>query len=101
MSKTATNEFSPLDKNKEAFQIGLLIAKLITSYWNSQKNPGKAYIFNRRVHHGEIGSLLGLSNLFKKLQPVPTGLLSGLGEGLAKDDYNDRKEWFTFKKRTR
>jgi hypothetical protein len=101
MSKTATNEFSPLDKNKEAFQIGLLIAKLITSYWNSQKNPGKAYIFNRRVHHGEIGSLLGLSNLFKKSQPVPTGLLSGLGEGLAKDDYNDRKEWFTFKKRTR
>ena len=101
MSKTATNEFSPLGKNKEAFQIGLLIAKLITSYWNSQKNPGKAYIFNRRVHHGEIGSLLGLSNLFKKSQPVPTGLLSGLGEGLAKDDYNDRKEWFTFKKRTR
>jgi hypothetical protein len=101
MSKTATNEFSPLDKNKEAFQIGLLIAKLITSYWNSQKNPGKAYIFNRRVHHGEIGSLLGLSNLFKKSQPVPTGLLSGLGEGLAKDDYNDTKEWFTFKKRTR
>ncbi|HXX96854.1 MAG TPA: hypothetical protein VEL11_07025 [Candidatus Bathyarchaeia archaeon] len=100
MSKTATNE-SSLDKNKEAFQIGLLIAELITSYWNSQKNPGKAYIFNRRVHHGEIGSLLGLSNLFKKSQPVPTGLLSGLGEGLAKDDYNDRKEWFTFKKRTR
>jgi hypothetical protein len=66
-----------------------------------KKNPGKAYIFNRRVHHGEIGSLLGLSNLFKKSQPVPTGLLSGLGEGLAKDDYNDRKEWFTFKKRTR
>ena len=100
-NKTATNEFSPLDKNKGAFQIGFLIAKLITSYWNSQKNPGKAYLFNRRVHHGEIGSLLGLSNFLKKSQPVPTGLLSGLGEGLAKDDYNDRKEWFTFKKRTR
>ena len=40
-SKTATNEFSPLDKNKEAFQIGLLIAKLITSYWNSQKTQAK------------------------------------------------------------
>ena len=99
--KRATNEFSHVDRNKEAFQIGLLIAKLITCYWNSQKNPGKAYIFNRRVHHGEIGSLLGLSNLFKKSQPVPTGLLSGIGEGLTKDDYNDMKEWFTFKKRTR
>jgi len=46
----------------------------------------KTYIFNR-VHHGEVGCLLGLSNLFKKKsQPIPTGLLSGLGEGLAHDD---------------
>ena len=59
----------------------------------------KAYIFNRRVHHGEIGSLLGFSNLFKKSQPLPSGILSGLGEGLAKDDYGDVKEWFTFKKK--
>jgi len=79
MSKTATNEFSPLDKNKGVFQIGLLIANLITSYWNSQKNPGKTYIFNRRVHHGEVGCLLGLSNLFKKSEPVPTGLLGSGG----------------------
>jgi hypothetical protein len=84
---------------KEAFQTGLSIAKLLTSYWNSQQNPDKVYIFNRRVHHGEIGSLLGLSNLFKKRQPIPTGILSGLGEGLANDDYGDRKEWFTFKKK--
>jgi hypothetical protein len=98
--RTATKEFGPLDTSKRPFQIGLLIAKLITCYWNSQKNPGKAYIFNRRVHHGEIGSFLGLSNLFIKSNPVPAGLLSGIGEGLAKDDYIDRKEWFTFKKRT-
>ncbi|MGC2574553.1 MAG: hypothetical protein WA364_23830 [Candidatus Nitrosopolaris sp.] len=51
---------------KEAFQTGLSIAKLLTSYWNSQQNPGKAYLFKRRVHHDEIGALLGLSNLFKK-----------------------------------
>jgi hypothetical protein len=98
--KTATKEDNnPFEKNNEAFQTGLSIAKLLTSYWNSQQNPGKAYIFNRRVHHGEIGSLLGLSNLFKKSQPLPAGILSGLGEGLAKDDYGDRKEWFTFKKK--
>jgi hypothetical protein len=28
-----------------------------------------------------------------------TGILSGLGTGLAKDDYNDVKEWFLFKKK--
>jgi hypothetical protein len=72
---------------------------LITSYWNSQEKPGKVYIFNRRVHHGGVGSLLGLSNLFKKSQPIPTGILSGLGEGLAKDDYADRDEWFKFEKK--
>jgi hypothetical protein len=43
--KTAAKEDNnPTEKNNEAFQIGLSIAKLLTSYWNSQKNPGKAYI---------------------------------------------------------
>ena len=98
--KTATRkDDNPSGKNNDAFQTGLSIAKLLTSYWNSQQKPGKAYIFNRRVHHGEIGSLLGFSNLFKKSQPLPAGILSGLGEGLAKDDYGDVKEWFTFKKK--
>jgi hypothetical protein len=98
--KTATGtDDDPSERNKEAFQASFSIAKLLTSYWNSQQNPGKAYIFNRRVHHGEIGSLLGFSNLFKKSQPLPSGILSGLGEGLAKDDYGDVKEWFTFKKK--
>ena len=98
--KTATRKDDNLSgKNNEAFQTGLSIAKLLTSYWNSQRNPGKAYLFNRRVHHGEIGSLLGFSNLFKKSQPLLSGILSGLGEGLAKDDYGDVKEWFTFKKK--
>jgi hypothetical protein len=98
--KIATREDDkPSERNNEAFQTGLSVAKLLTSYWNSQQNPGKAYIFNRRVHHGEIGSLLGYSNLFKKSQPLPSGILSGLGEGLAKDDYGDVKEWFTFKKK--
>lgn len=90
---------SSAGNNKEAFKAGSSIAKLITSYWNSQEKPGKVYIFNRRVHHGGIGSLLGLSNLLKKSQPIPTGILSGLGEGLAKDDYADRDEWFKFKKK--
>jgi len=94
----ATKDVNSYENNKKAFQTGLLIAKLLTYYWNSQHNPGKIYILNRRVHHGEIGALLRLSNLFKKSKPIPTGILSGIGEGLAKDDYGDREEWFTFKK---
>ena len=84
------------DKNKEAFRLGMSIAKLITYSWNSQEKPRKVYLFNRRVHHGGVGSLLGLSDLFKKFQPIPSGILSGLGEGLVKDDYADRDEWFKF-----
>jgi hypothetical protein len=87
------------DKNKEAFRLGMSIAKLITYSWNSQEKPGKVYLFNRRVHHGGLGSLLGLSDLFKKFQPIPSGILSGLGEGLVKDDYADRDEWFKFEKK--
>ena len=90
---------SAVDRNKDAHQTGLDIANLMTYFWSSQKNPSKVYISNRRVHHGEIGSLLGLSNLLKKSQPIPTGILSGLGEGLVKDDIADKDEWFTFKKR--
>jgi len=62
------------DKNKEAFRLGMSIAKLITYSWNSQEKPRKVYLFNRRVHHGGVGSLLGLSDLFKKFQPIPSGI---------------------------
>ena len=96
---TTKTEKELSDKNKEAFKVGSSIAKLITSSWNSQEKPGKVYLFNRRVHHGGVGSLLGLSNLFKNSQPIPTGILSGLGEGLVKDDYADRDEWFKFEKK--
>jgi ferritin-like metal-binding protein YciE len=86
------------DHRKESFKIGSAIADILTSYWNSKEDPSKVYIFNRRVHHGAIGALLGLSTLYEK-QPIITGILSGLGAGLAKDDYNDFKEWFLFKKK--
>jgi ferritin-like metal-binding protein YciE len=85
-------------QQKELFQLGSAIADILTSSWNSKENPSKVYIFNRRVHHGAIGALLGLSTLYKK-QPMITGILSGLGAGLAKDDYNDFREWFLFKRK--
>ena len=86
-----------LDK-EEPFQIGVTLAKLLTSSWNSQQNPSRVHIFNRRIHHGEIGILLGLSNLCTKY-PIPAGILAGIGSGLVKDDHDDMKEWFTFKKK--
>lgn len=85
-------------QHKESFRLGSTIADILTSYWNSKENPSKVYIFDRRVHHGAIGALLGLSDLYKK-QPIITGILSGLGAGLAEDDYKDFKEWFLFKKK--
>jgi hypothetical protein len=86
-----------LDRN-EPFQIGLTIAKLLTSSWNSQQRPAKIHLFNRRVHHGEIGALLRLSILCTKY-PIPAEILAGIGSGLVKDDHADMKEWFTFKKK--
>lgn len=53
----------------KALQTGSSIGRIVTNIWNSQKSPGKAYIFKRRVHHGEVGILLGLSSLFKKDRP--------------------------------
>jgi ferritin-like metal-binding protein YciE len=86
------------NNEREAFQLGSAIGDVLTSYWNSKENPSKVYLFNRRVHHGGIGALLGLSSLYKD-QPVITGILSGLGARLAKDDSKDSKEWFSFKKK--
>jgi ferritin-like metal-binding protein YciE len=86
------------DNYNESFKVGSAVADMLTSYWNSQENPSKVYLFNRRVHHGAIGALLGLSSLYKK-NPLVTGILSGLGLGLQKDDSKDSKEWFLFRKK--
>ena len=86
------------DNHNESFKVGSAVADMLTSYWNSQKNPSKVYLFNRRVHHGAIGALLGLSSIYKK-NPLVTGIISGLGAGLQKDDSKDSKEWFLFRKK--
>ena len=86
------------DNHNESFKVGSAVADMLTSYWNAQENPSKVYLFNRRVHHGAIGALLGLSSLYKK-NPLVTGILSGLGAGLQKDDSKDCKEWFLFRKK--
>ena len=86
------------DNPDESFKLGSAVADLLTSYWSSQENSSKVYLFNRRVHHGTIGALLGLSSIYKK-NPIVSGILSGLGAGLRKDDSKDFKEWFLFRKK--
>jgi hypothetical protein len=68
--KTRLNDKTPSTYDEE-LTTGSSIGKIITSIWNSQKNPGKAYVLNRRIHHGENRNLLELSNLFKKIQGLP------------------------------
>jgi ferritin-like metal-binding protein YciE len=97
-SNMLSNMRNNSDHVHESFNLGSAVADMLTSYWSSKENPSKVYLFNRRVHHGTIGALLGLSDLYKD-NPMITGILSGLGSGLQKDDYNDFKEWFSFKKR--
>ena len=79
--------------------LGESIGDVITSKWNSQKKPGKVYIKNRRVHHGEVGTSMGIANTFKDFSPEITGIISGIGKGLVKDDIADKDKWFTFKKK--
>ncbi|HET7147306.1 MAG TPA: hypothetical protein VFI73_02295 [Candidatus Nitrosopolaris sp.] len=86
--------------------IGTTAAEILTSYWHSRHNqslPPKVYFFNRRIHHGEIGALLGLSSLFLRGTSVPTvtvaAILTGMGMGLVKDDYLDIMDWFKLTKK--
>jgi hypothetical protein len=53
-------------KYKEAFKTGSSIAGTMISRWNSQENPGKVYVADRRIHHGGIGAIMKLSKYFKK-----------------------------------
>jgi hypothetical protein len=80
-------------KQPTKFQQGLQAAQTITTSWNSQANPPKVYVSDRRIHHGEVGVLVGLVGICKN-DPY----LVGFGTGLALDDLHDANEWFTFKK---
>lgn len=84
---------------EKSVKLGESIGDAITSKWNSQKKPGKVYIKNRRVHHGEVGTSMGIADAFKDSSPVITGIISGIGKGLVKDDIADKDKWFSFKKK--
>jgi hypothetical protein len=69
MKTENTQKDKSRNKNKQVFKLGYSIAELMTS-WNSQEKLDKDYIFNRRVPYSGAGSLLGLSNLSRKSQPI-------------------------------
>ena len=89
------------------FILGITAAEVLTSYWSSRyrsSHPPKIYAFNRRIHHGEIGTILALSSLFlRTATPAASvaAILTGIGIGLAKDDRADIMEWFRLRKRER
>ena len=98
--KNKDESTSPSDSTYEkSVKIGESIGDVITSKWNSQKEPSKVYVKNRRIHHGEVGTTMGISEVFKDSDPTITGIISGIGKGLIKDDIADKKKWFTFKKK--
>ena len=87
--------------------LGFIGAELLTSYWNRRNSrdnpsrPSKVHVLNRRLHHGEIGTVLALSSLLLRATSVPTAaaaIVAGIGMGLIKDDHADIGEWFRFKK---
>lgn len=91
---------------KGGLMLGVTAAEILTSYWSSKRNiapPPKVYVFNRRVHHGEIGALLAVTSLFLRGTSIPAAttaaILTGIGIGLVKDDYLDIMEWFRLKKK--
>ena len=91
---------------KGGLMLGVTAAEILTSYWNSKRNIAaspKVYVFNRRVHHGEIGALLAVTSLFLRGTSIPASttaaILTGIGIGLVKDDYLDIMEWFRLKKK--
>jgi hypothetical protein len=60
--------------------LGFATAELLLSYWKSRYNESpRVYIFGKRIHHGEIGTLLALSSLFfgRTSISMPATILTG------------------------
>ena len=84
--------------------LGFATAELLLSYWKSRYNESpspRVYIFGRRIHHGEIGTLLALSSIFfgRTSISMPATILTGIGLRLVMDDCVDFSEWFRLKKK--
>jgi hypothetical protein len=86
------------DDHNESFKVGSAVADMLISQWNSQENSSKVYLFNRRVHHGAIGALLGLSSLYKKIHLLLVFYQVWV-QVYKKMILKIPKEWFLFRKK--
>ena len=77
----------------------LTIGKLITNLGICRKIQVRPNPLTEKVHHGEVGILLGLSKLIKKSKPATAGVFSGLGEALAQTGPRQQRKWSSFKKK--
>ena len=78
--------------------IGFAASEIITYYWK-KNHPSKVYLFNRRIHHGEIGVILLCVLSMGKISPLLSSFILGCGLGFISDDMKDLKKWFKFHKR--
>jgi hypothetical protein len=78
--------------------VGLAVSQITIRYWK-KKYPSKVYLFERRIHHGEIGILLLCIISMGKISPMLSSFVIGCGLGLMKDDLQDRSKWFKFQKK--
>ena len=78
--------------------VGLAVSQITIHYWK-KKYPSKVYLFERRIHHGEIGVLLLCIISMGKISPMLSSFVIGCGLGLMKDDLQDRSKWFKFQKK--
>ena len=77
----------------KTFEDGYELGNKLVESWNSQPNPQKVYINGYRIHHGLVGTLLGIAGaIFEK--PAVTGL----GTRLAIDDISDMPNWLNFER---
>jgi hypothetical protein len=77
--------------------IGFAASEIITYYWK-KNSSSKVYLFNRRIHHGEIGIMLLCILSMGKLSPLLTLFIIGCSLGFISDDMKDLKKWFNFHK---
>jgi hypothetical protein len=79
--------------------VGFAISEITMHYWK-KKYPLKVYLFERRIHHGEIGVILLSILSIGKIPPILSSFVIGYGLGLIRDDLQDKSKWFKFQKKS-
>ena len=79
--------------------VGFAISEITMHYWK-KKYRLKVYLFERRIHHGEIGVILLSILSIGKIPPILSSFVIGCGLGLIRDDLQDKSKWFKFQKKS-